>query len=177
MSDTWIIKGITNTKQPASPKEEEVQICSSDSLQKACKQKRTLVIVTDEEEVKFAQEFKDKVTPDDLRVVHFNKGGSCEALETLGLKGQSGAVLLDEDGKVKLRYDLTKDAIKDTAGLTRMILEKDNGVCTGKITVGNGNWNIEPDPGTPCDEELSDAKLPSGTEKYLRKHIENQPPA
>lgn len=177
MSDTWIIKGITNTKQPASPKEEEVQICSSDSLQKACKQKRTLVIVTDEEGVKFATEFKDKVAPDDLRVVHLKKGGSCEALETLGLKDKSGAVLLDEGGKVKLRYDLTKDAIKDTAGLTRMILEKkDNGVCTGKITVKNGNWNIEPDPGTPCDEELSDAKLaelPSGAEKYLRKHMEN----
>lgn len=80
------------------------------------------------------------------------------------------------------RCDLTDDDMKDAASLTRMAYEKVNtGECKGVMKLDKkGSWTFEPEPGTPCDEELSDAnfaKLPSGTKKYLRKHIKNRRPA
>lgn len=187
MSDTWSTKETVDdmwrrTKGVTSTKEEEDQICSENSLKKFCKEKKkVLFISTDEERKKFAQTFKNKVAPKDLTVVYMNKSSSCETAECLGLKDKSGAVLVNEDGEVVRRSDLTDDDMKDTASLTRMAYEKvNNGKCKGVMKLNkNGIWTFEPEPGIPCDEELSDAnfaKLPSGTEKYLRKHIENQPP-
>ena len=111
------------TEAPDTDQDEELQICSIDSLRKICeKHPKLLLISTKKERKEFIQKFTDVAAPKDLDVVAVETGGPCEIVEKLGIKDASTAVLI-EKGKVKNRITLQNDDVKDAVGLMKMLTE------------------------------------------------------
>lgn len=156
-----------------SKQEEEPRLCSKDSLQEFCKKEnRILFISTNEERKEFAQKFVNAVVPKDLAVFDTRTDSSCEVVEDLGLKDKPAAVLI-ENGEVKARIELTNDDVKDTAGLTKMIMEKmNNKACRVKLVVDGKGWRVIPESSEICKIALSNLeKQGPATKKYLKKHL------
>lgn len=157
----------------SNKQEEEAGVCSTDSLRELSKKEnRILFISTNEDRREFPQKFVNSFAPKDLAVFDTRTDSSCEVVEHLGLKDKPAAVLI-ENGEVKARIELTNDDVKDTAGLTTMILERmDNKACRVKLVVDGKGWRVIPESSEQCKIAVSNLeKQGPATKKYLKKHI------
>jgi hypothetical protein len=154
--------------------QEEISACSLDSLGKLCeKHTKILFIATKEDRKGFVQHFTDGASLDDIKIVPVQAGGSCEIIGKLGL--EIPTAVLVEKGEVKKRIPLLNDDVKDTVSLMKALSEKPSvgKACEAKFTVDGKGWGIKVEPGSPCEQEISNlSKLPSSVQKYVGKHIE-----
>ncbi len=128
---------------------DEPRICSIDSLRKLYeKHPKILFIATEEDRKDFAEKFANEAAPSDLMVVEVPAGGSCEAVEKLGLKDKPAAILV-ERGEVKDRITLQNDDIKDTVALMKVLSKSSEGKsCEAELTVDEKGWRIKLEPGS-----------------------------
>jgi len=158
--------------EASSTTQNEEPICSVDSLQKFYeKHPRILFVALKDDRKEFAKKFANEAAPNDLTIVEVQAGGSCEAIEKLGLKDTTA--ILVEKGEVKDRVTLQNDDVKDTVALMKILSEKpsESKTCEAELIVDGKGWKIKLD--SSCEKELSNlSKLPSAVQKYLTKHLE-----
>jgi len=159
---------------PPENSEKIPEVCSSESLNSLSKRKnRILFISSDDAKEEFSQKFANTIKSNDLEVVRYHTGSSCDAVKDLGLKDKPAAVFM-EKGEIKARLELTDDDIKNTADLTKMIYEKkDIKTCKANFVVDGKGWTLSPESSSQCDEVISKIEEQGpATKKYLKKHIQ-----
>lgn len=153
--------------------EENPQICSRESLDSLSKKKnRILFISSDDAKKEFSQKFANTIKSNDLEVIRYQTGSSCDAVKDLGLNNKPAAVLM-EKGEVTSRIELTDDDVKDAADLTKMVFEKkDIGACKANFVVDGKGWSLTPESSEQCSDAISKIeKQGPATKKYLKRHI------
>ena len=144
----------------------ELEECCFEELSERSKNRRILLISTDEHMGGFARKLKDKSTPTEETWI----GNQREIAEKVRLHDKTTTVLLQHGLYRSIRENDEINRVRQAAKTVEKI--PDN-ACRAKVVVDKKGWKLKLEPGTACERTISDFdKFPRHVRKYLMDHIE-----